>query len=217
MTLFNIPLKTGMIALSPYSLESGWLGLGITIAQLPRMLWNRGASPLVHAAPVWVVYEHTSLPGTGELLCPEAYTVDAVGGGLVATRIDAQLLAKRTLVIRDVPEEVRANAPSGQLGIEKRMSEWHIHNIGRLRYDVRRLFGFLFRIPFNWTPCREKPGRVLKSTVCSAYTAISARHAFAFDVVPEYADFWTSPSDLGRSQELVTLTHELKLVRSIGP
>jgi len=216
MDSFNVPIRTGAIALSPVQLSSGPLGWCIAGGQLLKLLHGHHVTPFVHAAPIWVVEEATQLKYgkySGVVLAPGAYTVDAVAEGLAPTRLAAQVRAKALLTIRDVPNHVRAQVSTGE--IDARATAWHTDNIGRVRYDIGRLFGFLYRIPFNWIPQEvDEACRVLLSTVCSSYASRSTAELFGYDDVPSISSFWTNPSDLGVTNELETLTHELCLRNS---
>ena len=211
MSRFNVHLRTGQIALYPVTVHSGPLAWGIALAQAPKLLFG-SYHPYYHAAPVWLVEEAVELPYLGRMLPPGAYTVDATATGLRPTRLAHQLHCGTTIVIRDVPPKVRVRVAPTMLAERARC--WHCRNIGRVGYDCRRLLRFLWRIPLDWLPQEvpKKARSVLLRTVCSAYTTRSTYQLFNYDDVPRYAASWTTPSDLGRTRELVTVTSELRLV-----
>jgi len=211
MSQFSERVLTGQVALYPVTVHSSPLAWAIALAQMPKLL--RGTyHPFYHAAPVWVVDEPVELPYLNRMLAPGAYTVDATALGLVATRLDSQLRAGATIMIRDVPPTVRHSIKES--AIAERARCWHARNIGRVMYDRRRLLRFLWRLPLDWLPLKvpKKARSVLLRTVCSSYTSLSTYKVFSYDDVPRYAAFWTTPSDLGRTRELYTVTAELRLV-----
>ena len=211
MSRFNVRVLTGQVALYPVTVHSGLLSWAIGLAQAPKLLFG-SYHPYCHAAPVWVVEEPVELPYLGRTIPPGAYTVDATALGLMPTRLDSQLHQGASITIRDVPPSVRFSVPDTL--IAERARCWHCRNIGRVTYDCGRLFRFLWRIPTDWLPLRmpKMARRVLLRTVCSSYTTRSTYKVFDYDDVPLYAAYWTSPSDLGATRDLHTVTHELRLI-----
>ena len=179
-------------------------GYAIALAQWHWPCWY----PLCHAAPVWVIDEPVWLEHADRKLLPGAYTVDATGGGLVPHQVQAHVASGASIIVRDVPPQVRRSVTPHILA--ERAEHWFQTNIGRVRYDKLRLFRFLYRCPLGWRPNGETGSAVLRSTVCSSWTSRTTWELFDHDDVPAYRRYWTTPSDLAATRELVTLTFELR-------
>lgn len=203
MVQYDVRLQTGQTALHrPRSL----VGHAVALLQWQWPCWY----PLSHAAPVWVLDEPVWLPHAGKAIGPGAYTVDAVGGGLVAQQVQAWVRSGASIIIRDVPPKVRAKVTPHILA--ERAEVWFQDNIGRVKYDHLRLLRFLWRCPTGWRPNGETGSKALSSTVCSAWSSRTTFELFDFDDVPDYRRYWTTPSDLAATRELVTLSWELRFV-----
>ena len=203
-THYNCTLRTGAVALGR---PQSFIGLLIAMAQFRIRSWR----PFSHAAPVVVGNLREMLDDPQYPDDVLEYTIDAAPPKVTATRIDIQLLAGASLMIRDVPTQVRAHVPPDLL--QARTRDWLRQTVGFTGYDTLRLFQLLVRCPFDWRPTRviEDTRRRLVKTICSSYTTRTLEELFCYDAVPERAHLWTVPSDIAGTRGLVTLTRELRL------
>lgn len=203
MTTFNKPVRTLDIALVR---PQGVLGHAIAMLQWQWPSWR----PFAHAAPLYVAQEPFVVPATGVAMPKGAYTVDAQAGAVALNSVAAQLHAGRSMMIRKVPEMVRAVHLQH---IQRHAGDWLLPQVGVVTYPYFQLLRFLIRCPLKWRPpgVNELPAYGQKR-VCSALTSAALRVVFhGYDAVPEHCDRWTTPSDLAATTGLETVTRELTL------